>query len=426
MKRIALYLTLLLSLAALTVSCGDDVLESDAPTQPEQPDPQPEAGELTLQLNCLVPEGIKSGILKDLQVEVKNVNSGKVYRFTPEADGMNCTVALKKGLYDVTVKAWMMYGMDGRQMKSKVTGFIQAVTLTATDTEVEIPLFFANVEAGLVFSEIFCAGSATPQGSYFAADKYFRIYNNSDQVIYADSFAIAESEFLTVSKSDYKPDIMSEAMAVNAIYMIPGDGHTYPLQPGESLLLCDNAIDHRIANPNSFDMTKADFEWADESTNPNITDVNNPDVPDLVKVYSSTWTVWSPHTQGFKSYALAKIKTDLETYLTDYTYDFEYTIIGQTGQADMSGSCYKLPNDWIADAVNLSVEALFQWIITDPSIDRGWTYCGTVGWDESRLGKCVRRKVLERTPAGIAVLKDTNNSTEDFDAAQPADPFYKY
>ena len=111
---------------------------------------------------------------------------------------------------------------------------------------------------------------------------------------------IAESDFLTVSKQNYTPDIMATDMAVAALYMIPGSGHDVPVQPGGKLLIVNNALDHTKANPNSWDESTANYEWYDESTNPNFSDVDNENVPNLVKIYCYTKTIWSLHTQGFK------------------------------------------------------------------------------------------------------------------------------
>ena len=68
----------------------------------------------------------------------------------------------------------------------------------------------------------------------------------------------------------------------------------------------------------------------------------------------------------------------------------------------------------IVDAVNLSVKSEFQWIVTSPTIDMGWTYCGVIDGDENRYGMSVLRKTFTTTEDGREILQDTNNSTEDF------------
>lgn len=77
----------------------------------------------------------------------------------------------------------------------------------------------------------------TEEGQQYDGDKYIKIYNNTDKVLYADGLSIVGSAFQTVDKQDYTPDIMKEAMAVSAILTIPGNGTEYPVNPENILSL---------------------------------------------------------------------------------------------------------------------------------------------------------------------------------------------
>ena len=83
------------------------------------------------------------------------------------------------------------------------------------------------------------------------------------------------------------------------------------------------------------------------------------------------------------------------------------------GSFPMDTDAWKFPNSWVIDAVNLSIEEQFAWIVTDPSLDSGWTYCGKVDGDQTRYGKSVCR-IGVALPDGRTLLTDTNNSTADF------------
>ena len=385
-----------------------------------------------------LPEGYGTdNTLTDMSITLTDINTQKKTTFTKDADN-TMSVSLSNvpgGYYRVEATGKMKYKNEDLVTKTvDVLGYNEGIVITKDSPVLALSLQVTSqpdpdpndiAYNGFVLAEIFCAGTANKQGNYYYADKYFVIYNNTDHILYADSLVIAESEFMTTMKQEYTPDIMSTDMAVSSIYMIPGSGHDVPVQPGGKLLIVDNAVNHTVANPNSWDLTTANYEWYDESTNPNISDINNSNVPDLDKIYSSTLTVWSPHTQGFKSYALARMHTDKRTYLVDYIYDYSYHLVGQTGEADMTGTCYRLPNSWILDAVNVSVPSMYQWIVTAPSLDRGYTYCADFGWDDSRYGKSMRRKV-ERMDGNRAVLQDTNNSTDDFEPRAKADPFHVF
>ena len=176
-----------------------------------------------------------------------------------------------------------------------------------------------------------------------------------------------------------------------------------------------DASNHTEANPNSFDLSVADFEFYDESSNPNFLDTDNPKVPNLDKWYSYTATYTGLHNRGFHSYALAKMETDKETFLAKYAYTANYTFVFNEYSSPMKKETYYVPNSWIIDAVNLSVESEFQWIVTSSSLDAGWTHCGSIDHDPNRYNKSVRRKV-ESTVNGRKILQDTNNSTVDFEA----------
>lgn len=422
-KSIAAFMCLALTLS----SCGGN--DNDTPTPDSKSD---QAVTISFQL----PSGYDNATISDVSMTFSDVNTGTTTTSSPIVSESNATnITLPIGLYRVDMTGKLTYKNENNIEKEiSVAAHNDNFTVTTSTTSLTMRLFATSKPEpdpadiaynGFVLAEIFCAGSATPQGTYYYADKYFVIYNNTDHVLYADSLVIAESAFLTVSKENYTPDIMSTAFAADAIYMIPGSGKDHPVQPGGRLLIVDNAQNHKKANPNSWDETSADFEWYDESTNPQFTDIDNPDVPNLDKIYCNSLTMWSPHTQGFKSYVLARMHTDKDSYLSNYYYDYDYHLVGQTGEADMSGTSYRIPNTWIIDAVNMSVPAMFQWIVTDPSLDRGYTYCADFGWDDTRYNKSVRRKVASRD-GSRAILQDTNNSSDDFEPRSTADPFHEF
>lgn len=412
MKTLKLFMMLLLCIVGMA-SCSND----DGGSETTYP--------LTIQFE--LPEKYSNSSISSVDITLTEINSQRSFtKANVKTDGITATVNVPLGYYKMNASAKMNYSDEnGKSASTDIIAYKEGITVTEGTQAVSAQMFFnENKNAlGFVLAEIFCAGTANKQGNYYYADKYFVIYNNTDHVLYADSLVIAESEFMTTMKQEYRPDIMSTDMAVSAMYMIPGSGRDVPVQPGGKLLLVDNAVNHTIANPNSWDLTTADYEWFDESTNPNYTDIDNPNVPNLDKIYCSTLTMWSPHTQGFKSYALARMHTDKKTFLSDYMYDYAYHLVGQTGEADMTGSCYRLPNSGILDAVNMSTKAGSQWIVTSPALDRGFTYNSNFNFDDSRFGKSVRRKVA-RMDGSRAVLQDTNNSSDDFEPRVKADPFY--
>lgn len=335
-----------------------------------------------------------------------NVNTAQVTRVS-STDDLN----LEAGLYDI-----MYQGQYKTANGVELTLRAAATSVTITESARTIVLkAYANIENDdLIIAEVFFAGTLHPSGNQYYGDDYIKLYNNTDHVIYADGITIFESKFTTTQKYEHTPDIMDEAMNVQALYTIPGSGKEHPVQPGEYMLIVDTGIDHRVANPNSFDLSAADFEWYDVSTKPGNIDIDGPTVPNLDKWYCYTLSYWLLHNRGFKAYGIARIPVDRDTYLTKYKYHYDYTLVTVAGTFPMTADAYRLPNDWIKDVVTCSVQPEYAWNVCTPALDCGWTHCGDVDKDKNRYFHSVRRKVLRITDDGRVILKDTNNSTVDF------------
>jgi len=349
------------------------------------------------------PENLQNVVLNNASISFKEINSGNVTT-TDELIDNEVIITLAEGSYDVSLEGEISYELDGEQITSQIRGYQSGLVLSGPTALLSIETFLHNENSGFVIQEIFFTGTETPEGKSYNGDKYFVIYNNSDEVLYADGLVISESEFLTTTKRVYTPDIMNEAFTAGSIVMIPGDGDDYPIDPGASFTVANNAINHREYNGNSFDLTTAEFELELLST----INVDNPQVTDLINLNG----YMTMNNRGYKSYVLAKLEGTPEEFEANNQYTYEY----ETTTRTMSRDAYKIPNEWIIDAVNLSVATEFEWIVTDPSLDMGWTHVGSIGSDPNRFGKSVRRKVLSTTPDGRDILKDTNNSEVDFDA----------
>lgn len=369
-----------------------------------------EVGYTNVTVTVCYPSDVPSPDVENEVFDFRNISTGNTVSFAGRSG-----IVLPEGLYDCTYNARIKFlSESGDSISNTLQGYVSAVQLTGTNSSVEINSFILEDKGDFIIQEIFFTGTLQSSGKQYYGDGYVKIYNNTDHVLYADGIALMESKFVTTQKFDYTPDLMSTHMTVHAVYVIPGSGTEHPVQPGESLLICDTGIDHRLSNPNSFDLSAADFEWYDVSTVPSHLDIDSPTVPNLDKWYCYTLSFWVLHNRGFRAYALARIPVDKETFLTENLYEYTYVMVLPSGSYPMSQTAYKVPNEWIVDAVNASVAAEYVWNVTDPSLDRGYTHCGTIDHDMTRYFKSVRRKLLYKTEDGRCVLKDTNNSTADF------------
>lgn len=324
------------------------------------------------------------------------------------------SIDLADGLYNVTFIGKATYMQDGETVEVDVQGVQQNVTVSGGSCRLEMAVHVLNTgEPDFVIAEIFIPGTYNAAGKQYNGDQYVRIYNNSDKVLYADGLIFVESQFTTTLKyQSVSPDIMDEAIAVGAVVTVPGSGKDYPVQPGESFIICDNAINHKEANPNSIDLSGAAFEWYLESK----LDVDNPEVPNMDIYYCYTKTIWLLNKQGNRAYAIGRLPQGMtkEEYIANYVYDYTYVL--QSGVASKPQSKYKFPNAWVIDAVNVGAANEWQWNVTSTELDMGHTYIGVNNTIAENIGKCVMRKVAYKD-GEREVLQDTNNSTVDFASA---------
>ena len=321
---------------------------------------------------------------------------------------------IPNGFYKVYYKAEVHLDQSQNGEQGLLRGSIENLVINEAHPQITVKTHLIIDKDDFIFEEIFFTGTLRESGKQYYGDSYVKLYNNTDHVLYADGVAFVESKFSSTQNYEYRPDIHEDTMTIQALYVVPGNGKDHPVLPGESFVLCDTGIDHTVANSNSFDLSKANFEWYDVSTQPSHMDIDSELVPNLDKWYCYTLSFFVLHNRGFRSYAIARIPISKEEYLKDYLYTYEYFIPSTGGNFPMQQTAYKLPNDWILDGVNCSVEAEWQWNILPVTIDGGWTHCGTIDGDKTRYFKSVRRKMIGLDEAGNKILQDTNNSTEDF------------
>lgn len=368
-----------------------------------------------------IPSNLENTVLSGATATLTNVQTQQVTTvdgtlFTKEGNDYKVMPNnLEAGTYNVTINGLLEFTMNGVAGQKDFEVKSENVVLNETNTSMKMTVSTFTAQGGFVISEIFYTGTTTSEGRSYSGDQYIIITNNSDVTLYADSIAVLESAFLTTTKEDYTPDIMSTHFSVQACYMIPGTGKSVPVEPGKSLKLAVNAIDHTAEQAGSINLSDADFEFFDETSNPNFTDPDG-QAPNLDKWYCYTATIYQFHSRGFNSMAIAKMKTSKEDWLQNYVYDATYLFtFGDFSREMTKSGIYKVPNEWILDGVNLSVESVREWNVLDASIDAGWTYCGKVDRDETRFNKSVIRK---QDANGKYI--DTNNSTNDFIPEAPA------
>lgn len=351
-----------------------------------------------------LPEEIASATILDEEYQFRNVSTNEVKTFTSASE-----IELTEGLYDVTYTAHVRMGNG---VETTMRAMAQGVTITSGDNEINLTAYNTMEADDLIIAEVFNTGTTNATGAQ-NRDSYVKLYNNTDKVIYADGLSLFESDFSTVQKYEYDPDVMPTHVVVRTLFTVPGDGTQFPVQPGEYFLMADRA---NPASENSFDLTHADVEWYDVSQVASQQDTDNPDVPNMDKVYSYSRSI-TILDQSQRAFGIARLGVPADEFLASYAYTATYELVTAAGSFPMTKKgCYMMPNEWVVDVVNISPRDNYAWNVTSPAIDCGWSYVAQNSSDKTRFFKSVRRKMLYVNEAGNPVLKDTNNSTEDFNA----------
>lgn len=397
-KKILMSITLLLTVCFSFVSCSDG-----------KDDPQ--TLETSAKINIEMPMNIQAKDFKNALVLLTNKTTKTVYsvkEFSKTEKGYTAEIKnIPVGTYSVLAQGILTYEAGGKEVSIEVNTTNENVQLVENNSnQINLLLNVTTGKEGFVISEIFFRGTQTPKGKPYFADQYIKITNNTSKLMYADSLVIMESAFTNGVKRKYIKDYRNEGFAAGAIYMIPGKGKDVPVKPGETLLLALNGKNHKSVNANSFDLSKADFEFYDISTN-NYKDEQNANVKDLERIFTTSASIFVLNMKGNKAYAIGKIQGTIQDFLKNNNYDAQYN--NNVNGKLMTQKAYFLPSAWIIDAVNVDIkDNPHDWNIIPVSMDKGFTYCNDNAKDKSGIGTAVVRKIMN------GKYVDTNNSTEDF------------
>lgn len=376
--------------AMLMWSCEDKYSDHDA----------------NISIDMVCPEGINQSDIYNLNIVFNSQSLGQTYRYD-NANG----ITIAKDMYVCSINANIK--IDGTELDLHGRKNMEI----SEDKTLSVNLYLSGKSEDLIFEEIFITGTRYESGTNYAKDKYFKLYNNTDHTIYADGVALLESRFKSNNMIECTPDIKESHFATCAVYVIPGSGNEHPVEPGQSIILCDIGIDHRTVNANSFDLSKGDYEWFDMSSHASNQDIDS-DIENLDKWCCYTNTIYIPNVQCLTTFALARMKTSSETFVVDNVYNYTYLNINSvTGTTVMTGEkTWKVPNEWIIDAVSFGYDNEYQWCPINEKHERGHVQMGAYKGDVDKYFKSARRKMLSINEDGTRLLKDTNNSTDDFNA----------
>ena len=355
----------------------------------------------------------------DFTLSFTELNSGTKTEFTVNPDAATSTISLPVGIYDYTGEFPYTVSIDGIS-KDKLLRCVGKSVTVNSDATVNLDWFAASTSTeGFVIAEIYAAGSPNAAGTGGLKDTFVRIYNNSDETLYADGLAIVESDFVNAKASNHKiltgANDRNKNFTAGVVWVIPGAGKDVPVEPGKSIVICDQAINWGEQVDGALDLTGADFEWYDDHK----LDTDNPQVANILKWFSYSNTIWLISNQCNRSYAIVRMPEGMtvEKYLAGYNGAYDY-VHAVTATQLHKEKAMLIPNEWILDGVNLGDAENFVRGALGVALDASYACISSKGKDPARFGKAFIRKTQMKL-AGRDILQDTDDSAADFTLSKP-------
>ncbi len=209
--------------------------------------------------------------------------------------------------------------------------------------------------------------------------------------------------------------LKQDSVVITQLYTIPGDGRTYKVEPGESLVLAHTAINNKLdengnvdpSKTNSIDLSGADFEFYVPYEYSMTTD--NPEVPNMIVDYSMNQAFnWG--YSGSTPIMLVRLDADRKKEVVDNKVNLSIP----AGYGSMKMDHLLLPVSSIIDGVETgSVDNMFRKVLPD-RVDRGSILVNSGGLHGGFDGQFIKRKYASGAD-GRNYPTDTNNSTNDFE-----------
>ncbi|MEH0153353.1 DUF4876 domain-containing protein [Limibacter armeniacum] len=403
-----------------------------------------------LTVKVITDENYGSLPMGEVSVKIINTTSSQSYSGVSDTEGTITFEALPAGTYQVsatrTLDKVAFEALFGYPSES------DEVIFNASESALQVingidsaTLVMESGKVGdLLIKQIYYAGSNTKEGASFR-DQFIEIYNNSNKTIYADGLYIMGAYGkLNTKDSGYDQANgqydWSQSIGMNAegdpntdyfyskwLYQVPGSGKDYPLEPGESFIIAQNAMNHKapfvendgdtvtVQNPDlTVDLSGAEFEvyLGNDLETPYVSDLDNPSVPNLIvhHIYGKDFIL---DNLGRDSYLIFRAENGISG-LSSYPAP-------NTREVTSSSKLYiQIPKSYIIDGVETqrSPDSILPPKLTT-DVDATYTYAPNGGFSSQSV---IRKTVSSLGEGGRRVLQDTNNSAEDFTFLEMATP----
>lgn len=363
-----------------------------------------EDGTFSLTVSTILPPDYSELSGMPITVRVDNIISTTVY--TREADLSGKAVfILENGMYSVTAS-----GRVGDDIFNGTSSGL--VKMLGANTTCSIPLYHSKSGA-LVIKEIYVGGcSKAPQEGTWQSDKYLIIHNNSAETVYLDGYCLGTVSPYNATANNPWPENIDFAPIIQAVIGFPGGGQDFPLEPGgDAIVALCGAIDHTQQYPLSVNLNREDvFALYNPEYFPNPTyhpapgdKIRSDHLMDIViktgQANAYSISVSSPTVLLFRAKGMT---------MAEYVAQAE-SITQVPGSTER---VVKIPHEWVVDAVEVfDGRSTGNRKRLSSDLDAGYA----IQSDTYKQHSLIRLVDEAATQArGYEVLKDTNNSTDDF------------
>lgn len=367
-----------------------------------------------------LPSDIKTSIdLSQVEVTLSNKTSPFTYTGYPDADG-RISFSVQPGKYDILASA------EYRISRISVNGSVSEFLLTQNGivqedgsikgSDIDLTLNVVLPGDPLIIREIYYHGSSTLEGANYTKDRYLTLYNNAGEggeTVYLDSLCIATIYPYNSTTGSNAWSGRDTIAIAQMFWFIQGDGHTYPLRPGESATIAMiAAVDHSSRATSGLQLNRVQFGCYSE--NLPVHEIAAGVTP-LVCYMCGQGTAWAASIHS-PAMVIFRTPMDVDAYYGD-TSTWKHYEPGKTSGTEY----YHIPKSWILDGVECVDKPEGAVKRLPSSIDASYVYIRAAHYS----GTCVTRKIDDyASTSTVKVYKDTNNSDADFDHDAPLNPVY--
>lgn len=329
-------------------------------------------------------------------VVLANTPKGYTVNATSNLEGNAVFEDIEPGSYTLSTSIPIVYLNRSRVLNGKNDIIVES--------DYSSTMILKMAEAGrFVISQFYYSGCLTEAGQLYYGDQFIEIYNNSEDVLYADGLSIVEHGSNGINPN-YWNELEATYIVAKSIWTIPGSGNDVPVYPGKSLTIASNGFNYKSdvnGVPNSpVDLGNSDFEY--HLYTESGRDIDYPDVPNLIEdlmVFRGTVSYFD--VRGGSAMALAWLPSNRDSFINN-------NLVSKVSLNTISYFC-KIPNEFVEDAVEVVLTDRTVYKRFDNSLDAG--IIAVKAGSKSAL--CIRRKVEELVEER-KILTDSNNSSEDF------------